>query len=65
MTTVYELAKLVDRMRAAQRAFFKTKNSNTLRIARDYERRVDASTKQVIRDAELTPSLPGMQEDES
>ncbi len=37
-----ELAHLVRKMRQAQQTYFKTRSSNDLSIARDWERHVDA-----------------------
>lgn len=48
-----EFASLVSRMRAKQKAFFKSKDRELLRECTDLERRVDAEAARL-----LQPSLP-------
>jgi hypothetical protein len=50
-------ARLVAQMRRAQRAYFDDQSRDNLAVARDCERRVDEQTKEVISQANYTPSL--------
>lgn len=47
MTTT-ELAKLVSQMRAAQKTYFKTRNTFDLAISKDMEHRVDRAVKECL-----------------
>lgn len=57
MMTLAEYARLVQEMRRAQDRWFKgDKSAEALSHARDYERRVDRATAEVLR-AETQPEL--------
>lgn len=44
----FELARIVDEMRVAQRAFFRTRSQEMLELSKERERKVDAAVIEIL-----------------
>lgn len=44
----FELARIVDEMRVAQRAFFRTRSQEMLELSKERERKVDAAVQEIL-----------------